>query len=785
MDRNRTRIYLSKHIVFTLLIIQNLKHEATANQCLAKETCSECITESPLCAWCWQEDFSGTRCDFTENLRKVCNNVVSPNDEIKKLKDMNLSDKGAKESEAIQVKPQEIRLKLRPNSVMQFKLEFRQAVDYPVDLYYLMDLSNSMADDKDKLAELGNKLAAEMGTITNNFRLGFGSFVDKTTAPYVNVHPERLREPCAGCAAPYGFHNDMPLSSKTHEFARKVKATPVSGNLDAPEGGLDAIMQAIVCKDEIGWRNKSRKLLVFSTDNGFHYAGDGKLGGIISPNDEQCHLDSRGSYTKSTELDYPSLSQIKNQVKKNYVNIIFAVTSDQVKLYEKLSRLLTGSSTGKLENDSSNVVDLVRQQYDKITSSVELTDNNNDPNIRISYYSKCLGNTIEKTNVCKGLKVGTHVTFEISIEYTFCPQDPSQWNRTFQIYPVGVPDQLILHLEMICECECEKPKYQKRNSLKCSDGKGTFQCGICDCYNQTYGSRCECDGLDSHSSADVNSCYNGDDTKPCSGQGTCVCGKCECFTRQNPDEKIYGKYCECNNFSCDKFDGKFCNGKDHGVCDCGLCKCLSGWTGENCGCRDSTTACMSPNGEMCSGHGSCECGICKCDTSEQEYFGRYCDDCATCPGMCDELQECVECWVRDQKGENLNCTSCGYAIVRPIENIKVGEMEKQCSFEDKEKCRYTFKYSFDDMNRLLVFPKMKLECPEPINVVAIVSGVSGGVVATGLFLLMLWKILTTIHDRRELAKFEKERLMAKWQEGENPIYIQATSTFQNPAYGGD
>ena len=76
--------------------------------------------------------------------------------------------------------------------VQKFQVEFRQAVDYPVDLYYLMDLSNSMKDDKEKLAELGNKLAAEMGSITSNFRLGFGSFVDKTVAPYVSSHDDKL-----------------------------------------------------------------------------------------------------------------------------------------------------------------------------------------------------------------------------------------------------------------------------------------------------------------------------------------------------------------------------------------------------------------------------------------------------------------------------------------------------------------------------------------------------------------------------------------------------------------
>ena len=33
---------------------------------------------------------------------------------------------------------------------------------------------------------------------------------------------------------------------------------------------------------------------MFSTDAGFHYAGDGKLGGIVKPNDGNCHLNSKG-----------------------------------------------------------------------------------------------------------------------------------------------------------------------------------------------------------------------------------------------------------------------------------------------------------------------------------------------------------------------------------------------------------------------------------------------------------------------------------------------------------
>lgn len=36
-------------------------------------------------------------------------------------------------------------------------------------------------------------------------------------------------------------------------------------------------MQAIVCREQIGWRERARRLLLFSTDAGFHYAGDGKV----------------------------------------------------------------------------------------------------------------------------------------------------------------------------------------------------------------------------------------------------------------------------------------------------------------------------------------------------------------------------------------------------------------------------------------------------------------------------------------------------------------------------
>ena len=74
---------------------------------------------------------------------------------------------------------------------LDIPIKFKLATDYPIDLYYLMDLSNSMKDDKQNLAALGAELARTMMKLTTKFKLGFGSFVDKVVMPYVNVHKSK------------------------------------------------------------------------------------------------------------------------------------------------------------------------------------------------------------------------------------------------------------------------------------------------------------------------------------------------------------------------------------------------------------------------------------------------------------------------------------------------------------------------------------------------------------------------------------------------------------------
>lgn len=70
-------------------------------------------------------------------------------------------------------------------------MKYRQIEDYPVDLYYLMDLSASMEPYREQLSKLGLQLAKAMQNLTSNFRIGFGSFVDKVTLPMTNTQPEK------------------------------------------------------------------------------------------------------------------------------------------------------------------------------------------------------------------------------------------------------------------------------------------------------------------------------------------------------------------------------------------------------------------------------------------------------------------------------------------------------------------------------------------------------------------------------------------------------------------
>jgi len=55
-------------------------------------------------------------------------------------------------------------------------------------------------------------------------------------------------------------------------------------------------------KDKIGWRPGASHLLVFTTDAKTHVALDGRLAGIVRPNDGQCYVGTDNIYNMSTTM---------------------------------------------------------------------------------------------------------------------------------------------------------------------------------------------------------------------------------------------------------------------------------------------------------------------------------------------------------------------------------------------------------------------------------------------------------------------------------------------------
>lgn len=72
-------------------------------------------------------------------------------------------------------------------------MRYHQPPDYPLDIYYLMDSSNSLLLEKKTLSlgDLGSALKENVSKITRDLRLGFGSFIEKPVSPFISYDPDR------------------------------------------------------------------------------------------------------------------------------------------------------------------------------------------------------------------------------------------------------------------------------------------------------------------------------------------------------------------------------------------------------------------------------------------------------------------------------------------------------------------------------------------------------------------------------------------------------------------
>ncbi|CAL4103920.1 unnamed protein product, partial [Meganyctiphanes norvegica] len=257
---------------------------------------------------------------------------------------------------------------------------------------------------------------------------------------------------------------------------------------------------------------------------------------------------------------------------------------------------------------------------------------------------------------------------------------------------------------------------------------------------------------------EVWSCNKGEPDE-CSGNGFCSCGHCVCHPNYS------GKRCQCNRRSCLSLSsaGEVCSG--NGGCDCSSCRCDPGYHGPWCECPDENI-CIQPGSDLvCSGKGYCDCGTCKCNDT-LGFFGKYCEECSACgEGKCNEYGDCVQCFAFSGGPTSIescqkNCSGLNNSLLYE-DNLEteIAQDAHLCTYTDEnDGClfNFTYRYRHQEGDYVITVQRTK-SCIPPPDVTSIVLGVVGAIVMVGLITLLLWKFITTVHDRKEYARFQEEQ----------------------------
>ncbi|XP_044600739.1 integrin beta-4 isoform X5 [Equus asinus] len=709
-----------------------------ANRCKKAQvkSCTECIRVDKDCAYCTDEMFKERRCNTqAELLAAGC-----------RLESVVVMERSFEITEATQidttlrrsqVSPQAMRVRLRPGEEQLFELEVFEPLESPVDLYILMDFSNSMSDDLDNLKKMGQNLARVLSQLTSDYTIGFGKFVDKVSVPQTDMRPEKLKEPWPNSDPPFSFKNVISLTEDVNEFRSKLQGERISGNLDAPEGGFDAILQTAVCTRDIGWRPDSTHLLVFSTESAFHYEADGAnvLAGIMSRNDEECHLDATGTYTQYKTQDYPSVPTLVRLLGKHNIIPIFAVTNYSYSYYEKLHTYFPVSSLGVLQEDSSNIVELLEEAFNRIRSNLDIRALESPRGLKTEITSKVFQKTKTGSFHIRRGEVGTYYVQLRAIEDVdgthVCQLPLEDQKGNIHLKP-SFSDGLRIDVGVICDvCSCELQKEVR--SAHCSFN-GDFMCGHCMCNEGWSGKTCNCS---TGSLSDTQPCLREDEDKPCSGRGECQCGRCVCYG----EGRYEGQFCEYDNFQCPRTSGFLCN--DRGRCSMGQCVCEPGWTGSSCDCPLSNATCIDSNGGICNGRGHCECGRCHCN-QQSLYTDTICEInySAIRLGLCEDLRSCVQCqaWGTGEK-KGRTCEECSFKVKMVDKLKKAEEVVEYCSFRDEDDdCTYSYTVEGDGAPgpNSTVLVHSKKDCP-PTSFWWLIPLLIFLLLLLALLLLLCWK----------------------------------------------
>ncbi len=114
---------------------------------------------------------------------------------------------------------------------------------------------------------------------------------------------------------------------------------------------------------------------------------------------------------------------------------------------------IKGSTVGKLDTNSANIIELINKEYDKIHSRIELENTNpTTSELTVRYFSNCHDAEEKETHICQKLPKSGNIKFTVSIDLKSCPKDPKDWNQNIKVSPIGLPLSIEVDASLVCDC---------------------------------------------------------------------------------------------------------------------------------------------------------------------------------------------------------------------------------------------------------------------------------------------------------------------------------------------
>ncbi|KAJ8351658.1 hypothetical protein SKAU_G00231340 [Synaphobranchus kaupii] len=437
-------------------------------------------------------------------------------------------------------------LELRPGKPLTFELKVKRPTTRPVEVYYLTSFSFVAKGSTLRRTHLGAQVVSAVQDVSPEAHsIGSGLFGDHQN---LTLEKSGCGEGELDCKKVFSFSHFPSLEPP-------AEAPKTGDSLAASDAGLQALLQAVVCGDLIGWGQGTR-LLVYVADHGFRTAGqtprDSKSDdmGRCNLREDQRHF--------SRQLDYPSVAELAYRLTENNIQVIFLVTEEVAEKYKELSDLLPKSTVTVLPSDLRNIKGNIRDAYRMLASTLVVSHTHVE-GLNISYASGCSeGQKSSVRGACSIPEKSRKFFLNVTVSSDSCLEPQS-----LHLQLLGNQDRLSVELKSACRCDCRDTP----DPSFCSYS-GNVSCGVCrsNPTERISGQFCECDNF---------SCpyYRG---RICGGNGECACGECYCH------EGFIGPACECSTAvdQCRSPRGSLCSNR--GNCQCNKCICEDPYHGPFC-----------------------------------------------------------------------------------------------------------------------------------------------------------------------------------------------------------